>query len=162
MTGYILMFVLATGAPVAQSPVAAPATAASIESVAWMAGHWIGTGTDDVSEEIWLPPAAGSMVGMWRWAQKDTTRLYELLALSVEDGRVVLRLKHFRPNLHGLEEKDAPFVLTAVKAGTREVVFEGKGTEGLLRIGYRLPAPDRLEAFVEHGTRKDEFTYRRK
>lgn len=161
MTEPVLLCVFISVISLHQAPPAVTG-AASIESVAWMAGHWTGTGTDDVSEEVWLPPAAGSMVGMWRWAQKGTTRLYELLALSVENGRVVLRLKHFRPDLHGLEEKDAPFVLTAVKTVEREVVFEGKGTEGLLRIGYRSPSKDRLEAFVERGGRKDEFIYRRK
>jgi hypothetical protein len=144
------------------APLAVPQPRNSIDSVGWMAGHWIGTGTDDLSEEVWLEPGAGAMLGMWRWATGGKTRLYELLAIAVEEDRIVLRLKHFRPNLHGLEEKDAPFVLTAVRAGDHEVVFEGPGTDGLLRITYRSPDPNVLEATVEHGGRRDSFTYKRK
>jgi hypothetical protein len=155
-----LIFLLATPYPT-QSAAQVPA-ATSIDAVSWMTGHWIGTGTDDLSEEIWLTPHAGAMGGMWRWATKDTMRLYELLAIAEESGRLVLRLKHFQPNLHGLEEKDAPFVLTAVKIGAREVVFEGPGTQGALRISYRSPSADVLEATVDHGGRRSDYTYKRK
>lgn len=133
----------------------------TVDALAWMAGHWSGTNPNEVSEEIWLPPAAHGMVGMWRWAVDGKLRLYELLSLEEENGQVFMRLRHFRPNLHALEERDAPFVLTAVTAGEREVVFEGKGTEGVLRIGYRVPAPERLEAFVEKGGTRETFSYRR-
>jgi hypothetical protein len=135
---------------------------ASIDSVSWMAGHWIGIETEDLSEEIWLTPHAGSMAGMWRWATTEAPRLYELLAIAEESGRLVLRLKHFRPDLHGLEEKDAPFVLPAVTIGPREVVFEGPGTQGVLRITYKSPSPDVLQASVERGGRRSDFKYERK
>lgn len=127
-----------------------------------MAGHWIGTGTD-VSEEVWLPPEANAMVGMWRWAKDGKARLYELLVLAQEGERVVMRLRHFRPDLVALEEKDTPFVLALVSASQGVAVFEGTAREGgVLRITYRQPSPDRLEAAVEKAGSKQEFVYRRK
>jgi Domain of unknown function (DUF6265) len=135
----------------------------NIESVSWLAGHWAGTGTDDVSEEVWLPPTAGAMVGMWRWAGNGSVRLYELLTIAPEGNQLVLRLRHFRPNLNGLEEKDAPLVLPAVRVGEREVVFEGPGSEGQTRIVYRQTSADTLESMVSRGTREPQvFQFKRK
>jgi hypothetical protein len=139
-----------------------PIAGAKLESLDWMAGHWIGTGRD-VSEEVWLPPTADAMVGMWRWASDQTMRLYELLTIAREQDRVVLRLRHFRPDLVALEDKDKPFVLPLVKIGPREAVFEGIGSDGgPLRISYRRPSDDTLEASVERGGRKEAFAYRLK
>jgi hypothetical protein len=141
------------------------ASAQEIDSVAWMAGHWIGTGTDDLSEELWLPPASGAMVGVWRWASKGQVRLYEMLTISssADRTRLELRLRHFRPDLAALEEKDAPFVLPLIKSGPAEAVFEGKGSDGgPLRITYRRPSSDRLEAELDKGGTTQRFTYRRK
>jgi hypothetical protein len=134
-----------------------------VDRVSWMAGHWVGTGTNDVSEEVWLPPTGGAMVGMWRWANNGSIRLYELLTIAREGDRLVLRLRHFRPNLNGLEEKEAPLVLPALRVGDREVVFEGTGTEGQTRIVYRQTSADTLESMVSRGTREPQvFQFRRK
>jgi hypothetical protein len=139
------------------------ASQSNIENVSWLAGHWVGTGTDDVSEEVWLPPTSGAMVGMWRWASNGSVRLYELLTIAREGDQLVLRLRHFRPNLNGLEEKDAPFVLPAVRIGDREVVFEGPGSEGQTRIVYRQTSADTIESMVSRGTREPQvFQFKKK
>lgn len=159
----IALFAGLTAAAHPQQPPRAPAAPVAgleLESVAWMAGHWIGTGSD-VSEEVWLPPTADAMVGMWRWASDGRMRLYELLTIAREGDRIVLRLRHFRPDLVALEEKEKPFVLPLIRTGPREAVFEGIGSDGgPLTISYRRPTNDRLEASVERGGRKDEFVYR--
>lgn len=157
-----LVVAMLTMAPLAPPPQAQPQQTVTVDALSWMAGHWIGVNTNDISEELWLPPAAGAMVGMWRWATDGQMRLYELLTITAEGPGVALRLRHFRPNLNALEEKDAPFVLPAVTLGQREVIFEGPGREGLLRIGYRSPTPTTLEAFVERGGKRETFSYRRK
>lgn len=133
-----------------------------IESLAWMAGHWIGT-RRDLSEEIWLAPAAGSMVGMWRWAPAGSLRLYELLAIAADGDRLVLRLRHFHPDLTALEDKSAPFVLPLVASAPNEATFEGRGSDGgPLRITYRRLSPDTLEARLEKGGTTETFSYQRK
>jgi hypothetical protein len=144
------------------APTAPPVAGVKLDSLGWMAGHWIGTGSD-VSEEVWLPPTADAMLGMWRWANAGTMRLYELLTIAREQDRIVLRLRHFRPDLVALEEKEKPFVLPLVKIAPREAVFEGIGSDGgPLTISYRRPTGNRLEASVERGGRKDGFVYRLK
>jgi hypothetical protein len=162
MTASAILLFATLNATQATSQMPGAPTPASIDAVAWMAGHWVGTGSDDLSEEVWLQPAAGSMAGMWRWARGGTTRLYELLAIAIEDDRLVLRVRHFLPNLHGLEEKDEPIALPAVRLEARGVVFEGAYPKGPLRITYRSPDPGRLEATVERDGRTDTFTYVRR
>jgi hypothetical protein len=136
--------------------------AAEVADVAWMAGHWIGVDTNDVSEEVWLPPAAGTMAGMWRWAVDGRPRLFELLTIGTSGGSLELRLRHFRPDLTALEEKDRPFVLPLVGLRPHEAVFEGIGSDGgPLRITYRR-AGDRLEASVEKAGSTQHYAYRLK
>lgn len=152
----VLIALLSTNQP------AAPSRPIDIQAVSFMAGHWVGTGTD-ISEEVWLPPAADAMLGMWRWARDGRSRLYELLVVAKEGDSVVLRLRHFRPDLVALEEKDKPFVLPLISVREREAVFEGVASDGgPLRITYRRPSPDRLEASVEKTGSKQEYVYRRK
>jgi hypothetical protein len=152
---------IAIGQPAAK--VASPNAGPGLDSLAWMAGHWVGTSATDVSEEVWLPATADAMVGMWRWASGGRMRLYELLTIAREQERIVLRLRHFRPDLEALEEKGTPFVLPLVKSGPGEAAFEGIGSDGgPLRISYRRPSADVLEASVERAGRKQEFAYRLK
>jgi hypothetical protein len=136
---------------------------ADIHSVAWMAGHWVGVETDDLSEEIWLPPAADGMLGMWRWARGGTLQLFELLTIGKEGNGLAMRLRHFRPDLRALEEKDKPYVLPLVKSALNEAAFEGVGSDGgPLRITYRRVSADRLEASVEKAGSTERFAYRLK
>lgn len=133
----------------------------SVAELAWMAGHWVGEGGDDLSEEIWTAPAAGSIVGMWRWASEERLKLLELLAVTEEDGGLVLRLRHFEPDLVGWEERDEPLELPLAELSPREVVFAGEAHGGPIRLTYRLENPDRLVAILEREGRRDEFRYRR-
>lgn len=149
---------------VASAAVAAEAPAAAgLAHLEWLAGTWQGT-TDGghLSEETWSSPRGNVMVGMWRWLEGDDARLFELLTITREAAGVVLRLRHFDARLVGWEEKDAPVTLTQVQAGARDVAFAGQTAGGALRIVYRSPRDGVLEAAVEHGGRRDEFTYTRK
>lgn len=149
---------VATAALAAEAP--APRGLAHLQ---WLAGTWEGTtGGGDLSEETWSSPRGNVMVGMWRWLEGDDARLFELLTITREEAGVVLRLRHFDARLVGWEEKDAPLILTQVQAGARDVVFAGQTAQGTLRIRYRSPRDGVLEAAVERGGRRDEFTYARR
>lgn len=93
--------------------------AATIADMAWYAGHWTGEGLGGFNEEIWSPPRNGAMMGMYRMQKNGKTVFYELLTLLEENGSLVIRLKHFNPNLTGWEEKDktVEFPLVAKKDG---------------------------------------------
>lgn len=79
---------------------------AKIEDMAWLAGHWLGEGLGGISEEMWTPPAAGEMLGMYRSTKDDQVVFYELLTIIEQNNSLVMRLKHFTPKFIGWENKD--------------------------------------------------------
>lgn len=89
----------------------APAT---IKDMQWLAGHLTGEALGGLSEEMWSPPRDGAMMGMYRLVRDGKPIFYELLTLVEENGSLIIRLKHFNPDMTGWEEKnktvDFPFV----------------------------------------------------
>ena len=68
----------------------------------WLIGHWKGTGLGGVSEEIWAEPAGGVMMGMYRLILNGKPSFYEFIHLAEENGSLVMKLKHFNPDLTGV------------------------------------------------------------
>lgn len=82
-----------------------PATLADAE---WLIGDWVGTGIEGAeAAEVWLPPSGGTMVGVFLQEKPGGSLMFtELMYLAEEGGSMVLKLKHFDPDLTGWEEKD--------------------------------------------------------
>ncbi|MEX1309492.1 MAG: DUF6265 family protein [Candidatus Sulfomarinibacteraceae bacterium] len=80
--------------------------AATIEDAGWLAGSWTGTAFGQRFEEVWNPPSAGTMVGCFKLFGDDGVEFYELLLLSVEDGSLSLKVKHFNADFSAWEEKE--------------------------------------------------------
>ncbi len=78
---------------------------ASLEDASWLVGSWVGTGFGQRIEEVWNPPTAGSMVGMFKLYGEEGVAFYELMLLVVEDGSLSLKVKHFDPDFTAWEEK---------------------------------------------------------
>ncbi len=70
----------------------------ALESLAFMHGYWRGSLSGEISEEIWLPPAGGAMLGTYRWVADEGVKFLELLAIAADDAHeLVFRLRHFDP-----------------------------------------------------------------
>ena len=113
---------------------------AKIEGVAWMAGHWRGKALGGTAEEIWSPPAGHTMMGMYRLIKDDAVVFYELMTIAEEKGTLVLRLKHFHPDMKGWEEKDEAVTFPLVKLEAKAVYFDG--------LTIRRPHDDKLQVLV--------------
>jgi Domain of unknown function (DUF6265) len=98
---------------------------ATISDLARLAGHWVGPALGGEAEEIWSPPKAGSMMGMYRLVRNGKVVFYELQTLVHEGGSLILRLKHFNPDLTGWEEKQKTVDFRLVGLGEGVVQFEG-------------------------------------
>ncbi|MEP7336165.1 MAG: DUF6265 family protein [Acidobacteriota bacterium] len=145
--------------------------AATIADMAWYAGHWTGEGLGGFNEEIWSPPQNGSMMGVYRMMKNGKPVFYELLTLLEENGSLIIRLKHFNPDLTGWEEKEKSiaFPLVAKKDGMlyfdgitfkpegKDAVTiylaienrkEGKVTEAVFRLTRVNPAPNPIPSGV--------------
>lgn len=79
---------------------------ATIADISWLAGAWSGTGLGGVSEEVWSKPNNGVMVGTYRLIIDNKPIFYEMMWMMESEGSIILRLKHFSPELVGWEEKD--------------------------------------------------------
>ena len=80
--------------------------AATIEDASLLVGSWIGTAFGGRFETVWNPPSAGTMVGFFKLLSDEGVVFYELLLLSIEDGTLSLKVKHFNPDFTAWEEKD--------------------------------------------------------
>jgi len=153
--------VLHAQSPAPKAPPAALAT--RLEELAWFEGHWRDESGGMLSEEIWTAPSGDSLMGMWRLSTDGKVRVFELLAIKAEDGKLLLRLRHFDPKLVAREEKDKPLAWPLVRSGPREAVFEGPEAsgKGTVRLTYRRPDDDTLVAILDKGGKAQEFHYRR-
>lgn len=139
-------------APGAKSP------RATIAEVAWMAGHWSGTALGGETEEIWSPPKAGAMMGMYRLVRGGKVIFYELQTLVEEEGSLILRLKHFHANLTGWEEKQKTVDFRLVSLGDGIAQFEG--------MSFQRDGDEKLTVFLaiqqkDGSLREEAFRYER-
>lgn len=134
-----------------------PPPEASIADVGWLAGRWVGEGLGAVAEETWLPPAGGAMAGVFRLVRDGAPELYEIVTLVEEEGSLVLRLKHFGPDLVGWEEKGESVDFRLVRRDPETLWFDG--------LTIRRLGEDRMRIWVvlesEGEVREALFEYRR-
>ena len=149
----LLNLVLAGTPPAAAAQ--APATGdpaaerATVEDLAWLAGHWRGEEAGSLSEEIWMEPAGGSMLGMWRLVTDGEARVFELLALVERESGPVLLIRHFGPALVAREAVASPVTLPLLGAAAGEAIFEGDENGKTVRLTYRREGEDGLVAVLE-------------
>lgn len=132
--------------------------AATLAEMDWLAGHWTGNAFGGVSEEIWAKPAGGAMMGMFRQINNGKAVFYELMTLIEESGSIVMRLKHFNPNLTGWEEKDKTVDFKFV--GKKDGVFHFEG------MAFRPEGKDAVTIYVamrqkDGSVHEEAFRYKR-
>lgn len=78
---------------------------ATLEDASWLAGSWTGTAFGQRFEQVWNPPSAGSMIGLFKLIGDEGVSFYEILMLSVEKGTLSLKVKHFNADFTAWEDK---------------------------------------------------------
>ena len=101
------------------------APAATIDDAHWLVGSWTGTAFGKRFEEVWSAPSAGSMVGTFKLFDDDGVTFYELLLLTVEDGTLSLKVKHFSADFTSWEDKSDYIDFRLVQQGDGELHFRG-------------------------------------
>jgi hypothetical protein len=162
MRAFLLVPVLLTcllgGAAAAQES-SPPAAKASLSDFEWIVGHWSGTGLGGTSEEMWMPPAGGAILGSFRQLKDGAVVFYELLTFLERSGTVVLRLKHFNADLTGWEEKAQVLEFRLVEITPTKAVFDAMTFERDGKDAFRvvLRMRDRKTGEV----REEVFQYKR-
>jgi len=126
---------------------------ATITDVSWISGHWRGEGLGGVCEEIWSPPLANSMMGMFRFVKDGKLVLYEFETIVEESNSLNLKLKHFNQDFIGWEEKDVSVNFPLISYTAKEAVFDG--------LRFRKIDDDSLKIFVVIQGKEEEFRFKR-
>ena len=124
-----------------------PSPAATLRDMAWFAGQWTGLGLGGTCEETWSQPAAGAMMGMFRLVKEGKVVFYEFLTLVEHEGSLLLKLKHFNPDLTGWEEKADFIKFRLLKMEPEAAYFEG--------LTFKRVGGDKLEIFLAIRNRAD-------
>lgn len=130
---------------------------ATLAAAEWLVGDWAGTGIEGAeAAESWLPPSAGAMVGVFVQEKPDGTLMFtEHMYMAEEAGSLVLKLKHFNPDLTGWEEKDGMVRFRLISAEPCALYFSS--------LTYRCDGNDGLRVAVRmksEGDKPNELVFR--
>jgi len=136
--------------PAARAGQAAASETPSIDALSWISGSWRGTGLGGSVEEHWSRPAGGTLIGMFRLSKDDATDFTQFMLIEAqEDGRVLLRFKHYNAGFEPWE-KDAPltFVLTQARPGL--AVFESPDPKQTpVKLSYSTRGTNEMSTVIE-------------
>jgi hypothetical protein len=124
---------LALGA--AATAMAEPCT---LKGLHWMAGTWRDSDKNSAAEERWVEGPNDRLIGSsWALHKETPNGVIEAMTLLEEDGRLVMRLRHFDSSLgHAREDKDAPMLFVATSCSRDSVLLEGTGDQSGERFVY--------------------------
>ena len=148
--------------PVGAQQVRSPAPAATsppttLSNLAWIVGSWSGEQADgNFASETYSPPSGGQITGHFFESRAGRVSLMELMQIVERDGSLVYRLRHFRPDFSGWEDKDGkPTEFKLIAIENNRYYFDG--------ITLDASEPGKF-AFWVRVTRKDapprEIVYR--
>ncbi len=118
----------------------ATAQAASAEQLTWMSGCWEMRTPTRVTEEYWMRPRAGTMLGMARTVVRDSMTEHESTIIRVIDRRLA-----YLANPSG----QTPTTFPAIVVTPDSVIFEAPEHDFPQRIGYVRRGADSLLAWIE-------------
>ena len=131
------------------------ASAAGIDDLAWMAGSWIQSKGGIDTEEQWLAPKGGLMLGAGRTVKDGKAVDFELLRIEAKDGKpVYLAMPQARPATE----------FRTIEQATTKVVFERDGDDFPKRVMYWRDGDAlmaRIEGTVRGQPRSREWRYER-
>lgn len=138
----ILMFGLVSIAGF--TPLTAEGTATgepSLEALSWLAGCWENLPGERVSEECWMAPRGGVILGLNRSLGRGGKASFEFLRIALEESGAIVY--HASPG----GRPSTPFRLVESTADT--AVFENPEHDFPQRITYRLAEDGLLRVRVE-------------
>ncbi|HNP37165.1 MAG TPA: DUF6265 family protein [Woeseiaceae bacterium] len=114
--------------------------AATLDDASWLVGSWTGTAFGQTFEEIWSAPSAGSMLGLFKLYDDKGVGFYEILLLTVEDGTLSLKVKHFNADFTAWEDKQDFINFRLVKKTPNELHFGG--------LSFYRRDNDRIDGYI--------------
>ena len=135
--------------------IALTAQMATVDQLAWLSGCWTLARPDGVTEEQWMKPAGGTMLGMSRTVKGGKTVEYRVHAAARRE-----RQAHLCGEAVGTGRNAVP----GEDHRRREVVFENPTHDFPQRVIYRRTADGvtaRIEGTMNGKLRGMDFVYKR-
>ena len=100
---------------------------ATVEQMDWLLGQWQGEGIDGApATESWIRGSDDTLVGTFvQQSHAGGVMFTEHMVIAEERGSLVLKIKHFNPDLTGWEEKDAMVTFPLVALDPCNAQFDG-------------------------------------
>jgi hypothetical protein len=106
------------------SHVGSAQTKGSLSDISFLEGHWLGTYNGGPIEASWTAPAGNNIMGYIRMIKDDKPALYEVFAFEQTEKGPVAMVKHFKPGLIALEEKEVSDKYNFIEAKKNQALFE--------------------------------------
>lgn len=118
-----------------------------VRDLGFLAGRWVAVNPNGtVNEEVWTPPRGNALIGTFRQVRRDSdTAFVELSQIAVEDGEVVLRLRHLHGRLEVPDSREAVSLFRLVSQSHTRVEFAGtEAAAGVTSVVYERTGPTSL------------------
>ena len=113
--------------------------------MSWLAGCWAGEAAEPGTQEHWMQPTGGTMIGMGRTVKAGKTIEFEFMRIhAAPDGKLLFT---------ALPSGQKETTFTEFRSGESEIGFENPGHDFPQRVIYKMQGTTRLLASIE-GTRK--------
>jgi len=122
-----------------RAQVAKPGT---LNDINFLDGRWKGNFNGGTIEASWTAPEGNNIVGFIRMIKDDKPTLYELFAFEQTEKGPVAHVKHFKPGMISLEEKEVSDTYNFIEAKKNQALFEKD--DASVRIIYELRTQTQL------------------
>ncbi|WP_237245906.1 DUF6265 family protein [Sphingopyxis witflariensis] len=128
---------------------------ATVGDLAWLAGDWVREDEGRWTEESWMPPRGGMMLGVSRSGRGENLREFEFLRIAADADGV--------PAYVAQPQGGAPVAFRLVRHDATSARFENVAHDYPQRIDY-VRAGDTLTATISaiDGTKARSWTYERR
>ena len=123
----------------------------TLNDISFLDGRWLGTYNGEPIEASWTAPAGNNIVGFIRMIKNDQPSLYEIFAFEQTDKGPVALIKHFKPGMISLEEKDVRDRYIFIEAKKNQALFAK--VDVAVRFIYELRTQNQL--VIQRGKMED-------
>ena len=109
----------------------------TVESLSWLTGNWEGPIGEDLLEETWLPPRAGTIVALVRSSNESGTNFVEIIIIKEINGTLELQLQLFENSLLPINSQPHRFELTKIEENY--ISFKGVTSGAHKTLSYERP-----------------------
>ena len=100
-----------------------------LDKLSFLEGSWSAEKWGGQVEEYWSKPAAGNIIGMFRFYVDDELKFTEHFLIVEEEEKIILKLRHFHSDFISWEEKDEYLTFELLEAKENYAQFKGLSYE---------------------------------